>query len=173
MRFDAVFINGTVGAGKSAVADALGDSLIAEGVPHAVVDLDHIRRSWPRPESDPFNHELELENLGALATNFRSGGAQRFVLAGVIEDPAEIPRYESALGGAEMFVCRLTADPAVLRSRLARRHAGDPGGLGWHLRRVGELEEILRRAGSDHIVLDSSEATPSELAVEVRAAAGW
>jgi hypothetical protein len=45
--FDSIFVNGTVGSAKSAVADALGAHEQGAGHPHAVIDLDHIRRAWP------------------------------------------------------------------------------------------------------------------------------
>ncbi|MEW1948118.1 hypothetical protein AB0280_02630 [Pseudarthrobacter sp902506025] len=51
--------------------------------------------------------------------NYRAAGAKRFILAGVIESEAEIPRYVAALGSARMFVCRLVARPEVLESRCA------------------------------------------------------
>ncbi|WP_158866988.1 AAA family ATPase [Leifsonia sp. AG29] len=167
---DSVFINGTVGAGKSTLADALS---AAEPLPHAVIDLDEVRRLRPAPPADPFNHELELRNLSSLARNYRVAGAQRFIVAGVIEEPTEIARYVEALEATGMLVVRLTAEPEVLASRLRFRHRDDPGGLAWHLRRVGELSAILDGVVGHDLVLDSSVTAPADLARKVRAAAGW
>jgi len=167
---DCVFLNGTVGAGKSAVADALS---AAEPLTHAVVDLDEIRRLTPSPADDRFNRELELVNLRSLAVNYRAAGAQRFILAGVIEQRREVQRYVEALGSTGMLVCRLTARPDVLERRLRSRHRDDPSGLAWHLSRTGELAEILRLEALDDLVLDTSDRGAVEVAREVRAAAGW
>jgi chloramphenicol 3-O-phosphotransferase len=167
---DSIFLNGTVGAGKTTVAAALS---AIESRTHAVVDLDEIRRLSTSPASDRFNHELELQNLRCLAANYRQAGAERFILAGVIEERAEIARYIDALGTTGIFICRLVARPDVLSDRLERRHEDDPAGLIWHLGRVTELAQILDAAAFDDLVLDSSAAAPAELARTVRRAAGW
>lgn len=167
---DSIFVNGTVGVGKSTVADALS---AAERGSHAVIDLDAIRKLKPAPSSDRFNHELELLNLKSLAGNYRAAGARRFIIAGVIEDKAELPRYIDALGSDGLFVCRLVAPCDVLETRLRFRHREDPQGLIWHLDRVGTLTDILEAAGIDDLVLDSSDVPPVELAAAVRRAAGW
>lgn len=167
---DSIFVNGTVGVGKSTLADALS---AAERGRHAVIDLDAIRRLVPAPETDRFNHEPALLNLQNLTNNYRAAGATRFILAGVIESEAEIPRYVAALGSGRMFVCRLVARPEVLESRLRFRHRDDPEGLAWHLDRVNGLSKILEAAETDDLVLDSSDIPAVELAVAVRRAAGW
>ncbi len=163
-------MNGTVGSGKSTLIGALS---AVETVPHAVIDLDEIRRMSPAPTDDRFNHELELENLGSVVANYRRAGAQRFLIAGVIEDPAEVRRYVDALGSSGMFICRLVARPDILESRLRHRHAGDPDAVQWHLSRAGELAAILGDVALDDLVLDSSDLPAAELALTVRRAAGW
>lgn len=168
---DAVFLNGTVGSGKSTVATAL--STLEAGRDHAVVDLDEIRRLHPVPSADPFHHEIELENLASLASNYRAAGARSFILAGVVEERAEIVRYVDAVGSGGMLLCRLTASPQVLSRRLRARHADDPDALRWHLARAGELARVLEARAVDDLVLDSSEVTPTELAEAIRHAAGW
>ncbi len=170
LALDAIFINGTVGAGKTTVAHAIG---AMESGPHAVIDLDAIRTFGPSSEEDPFNHELELANLKSLSDNYRKAGATRFVLAGVIEDATDIPRYVSALGSRGLFLCRLTASENALSDRLARRHQAEPDELAWHLARAPQLTRILGEQALDDIVIDSSERSPADLAAEIRSAAGW
>ncbi|WP_159705623.1 hypothetical protein [Arthrobacter sp. 18067] len=167
---DSIFVNGTVGVGKSTLAVALSAT---ETVSHAVIDLDAIRRLSPAPSSDRFNHELELLNLQSLTDNYRVAGARRFIIAGVIETKAEIARYVDALSSEGMFFCRLVARSDVLESRLRFRHRSDSEGLLWHLNRVEELSNILEAADLDDLVLDSSDIPASELAKAVRRAAGW
>nr|WP_220093533.1 zeta toxin family protein [Flexivirga caeni] len=44
-----LLITGTVGAGKTTTAYAVGDLLRARELPHAVIDLDELHRLWPAP----------------------------------------------------------------------------------------------------------------------------
>jgi broad-specificity NMP kinase len=164
-------VNGTVGSGKTTLAYAV--SALETSTMHAVIDLDEIRRLRPAPATDRFTHEIELRNLRSVAANYRDAGAERFILAGVLEQSTEIGRYLEALGSDGMFLCRLTAAPDVLNERLARRHRGDPEGLAWHVDRAAELARILETNDLDDIVLDSSGGDPSRLAAELRSAVGW
>lgn len=79
---DSIFLNGTVGVGKTTLANDISN---VESNTYAVVDLDDVRRFGPVPRSDRFNHELELQNLSSLVKNNRRAGAERFVLTGVVE----------------------------------------------------------------------------------------
>ncbi|MFE4951361.1 AAA family ATPase [Leifsonia sp. NPDC056665] len=148
----AVFLNGTVGVGKTTVADAMSD---LEARPHAVVDLDEIRRFRPAAAGDPFNLGLQLANVAALVANFGAAGAQLVVVAGVIESREDAERFRRAVGGAATFV-RLTADATVIERRLRARHGDDPDGLAWHLARARELTAILDSAGIEGEVVDTS-----------------
>lgn len=157
-----VFVNGTVGVGKSTVAEAMS---AAEASPHAVLDLDAIRSFYPAPDGDPFNVGLELRNLAALAANYRAAGAQRLILAGVIERRDFLPRYEDAVGG-RLRVVRLVASPGVIAERLRARHSNDPAGLAWHLERAGQLSTILDALALGESV-EAGDATPSVVAARV------
>lgn len=48
----AVLINGTVGSGKTTVAEALAERLESERIPGAVIDLDWLRLAWPQPPGE-------------------------------------------------------------------------------------------------------------------------
>ena len=170
---DSVFLNGTVGVGKSTVAEALSTLEKKSGHHHAVIDLDHISRAWPPPKDDRFNHELEMANLRDLVVNYRRAGVEHFILAGVVEEASEIQRYEAALQSSGLLICRLEADAATLTRRLRLRHADNASELEWHLRRAGELEAILRAASIDHLVVDNSASTITKTASIVKDQAGW
>jgi len=94
----AVLITGTVGSGKTTTAWAVADLLRHDRVPHAVIDVDALRSAWPSPDGDPFHLELALANLRDVARHHRAAGADRLVLADVLEDPSVRARYEEALG---------------------------------------------------------------------------
>lgn len=169
---DAVLITGTVGAGKTSTAEAVGQLLIERNVPHAVIDLDQLRSAWPGPEGDPFNHAIEIANLTSVAANYRAAGAVRLILAGVLEQRSARADYERAVNGS-VRVVRLLARPDELRERLRRRHADDAHDLAWHLERAPELTAILDRAQVADAEIDTTGRPISDVALAVLAAAGW
>jgi len=171
----ALLLNGTVGVGKTSTAGELGALLREQGVPHAVVDVDELRRVWPSPPDDRFSERVALANLAAVSATYRAAGAQRLVLAGVVETADERARLEGALGVPVVLV-RLRADPAGLRERLRSRHAHDVDGgssLAWHLERCGELHTVLEEAAVDDAVVDVEGLGRRAVARAVCAAAGW
>ncbi|MCZ2402704.1 adenylyl-sulfate kinase [Paenarthrobacter sp. Z7-10] len=172
-HLQSVFLNGTVGSGKSATAEALHQLLIDDGISNAVIDLDELRRSWPVPAADRFNHELELRNLQAVAKNYREVGVRRFILAGVLEEPAEVGRYVAALSGGELTVVRLDPPITTIQDRLRNRHEAGSAELSWHLHRSVELNRILDAARLDTYVVPVGEGGPQDVAFSVRALLGW
>ncbi|WP_086665683.1 AAA family ATPase [Lentzea kentuckyensis] len=163
----ALLVTGPVGVGKTTVAEAVGDWLAAASVPHAVIDLDWLRFSRPSPADDPFNLELELRNLRAVARNYAEAGAHRLVLAGVLERRADRARYAEAIG-TKLTVCRLTADLSVIRKRLTARH--HESALQWHLNRAEELEKIFAEAWVEDFVVAADQPV-AEVAQDV--VTGW
>jgi adenylylsulfate kinase len=149
-----LFLNGTVGVGKTSVADAVGSLLTLDGVTNAVIDVDWLARVWPAPVDDRFNFRLALRNLEAMAANFDRAGVRMLVIAGVIENRAQLENYQRVLG-EDLWLCRLTVDAAEGIARLRRRHVDD-GELDWHLHRAGELHRILEASGLDDTVLDTT-----------------
>jgi chloramphenicol 3-O-phosphotransferase len=165
-------INGTVGVGKTAVAEAVGDLLADVGVCHAVLDLDWLRKSWPAPPGDRFNFGMLLRNLRSIAGNYLDAGATRLVLAGVIEEHEERKQLADAVG-VDLTVCRLRAELPVIHQRLAHRHDSEREALQWHLDRSGELDRILIRSAVDDFTIDTSADSVTDVAVSVIRAAGW
>ncbi len=165
-----IFLNGTVGVGKSTVLDHVADLWQEAEQPYAVFDLDHLRRTWPAPDGDPFNLALELAN-SALRSNDPAPSGRAVAVAGVLERAADRPAYEAALGG-RLVVVRLTARPEVVESRLRRRHDGPvaAASLAWHLDRARELAAILDAADLDDAVVDVSDLAPRDAARAVLSA---
>jgi hypothetical protein len=167
-----LLITGTVGVGKTTVAETVGWLLKERTVPHAVIDLDQIRLFWPHPEGDRFNLGIELRNLASLAANYRAAGAQRLVLAGVIERRSDLAAYERACGGS-VFVVRLLGAPLTVEQRLRTRHLDSPEELAWHLARRAELDSILDAAHVSDADIVIAERPPRAVAAEVLQLAGW
>ncbi len=80
---------------------------------------------------------LAMKNLAAVWINFQGAGAERLILADVVESRDDLERYRAAVPGAKMLVVGLQASLSALERRLAQREAGT--GLDRHLRRTVEL----------------------------------
>lgn len=170
----ALFVNGTTGVGKTSTLQALGAVLAEAGVPHALVDLDMIALAYPPPPGDPYNTKLILANLAAIVPNYRSAGADRIAIAGVLTAVDDRDRYASALGVPELTVCRLRARPDTVERRLRERHGRDaPWELGGFLEGYVRLDAELDRAGVDDVVLDVDDLSARDVARELAAAVGW
>ncbi|HWC22169.1 MAG TPA: hypothetical protein VG502_07725 [Flexivirga sp.] len=160
-----LLITGTVGAGKTTTAYAIGDLLRERNISHAVIDLDEFHRLWPPPEGDPFKQQVELANLRAVAANYRAAGATYLVLAGVVLH--DRTRYEKALG-EPVLLCRLRPQLDLVGARLIARH--EPGDeRDWHVRRAPELEKLLDAAATADLTIDVADETPAQVAARVLA----
>lgn len=171
-RARALLITGTVGVGKTTVAEAVSELLVQKRVPNAVIDLDGLRQAWPSPPGDPFNMRLALRNLADVSANYVDAGIARLVLAGVIEAPSDRRAYEAALD-MPLTIVRLRADLDVVRDRLVRRHGDNLPVLHWHLERAPELDAVLDSAAVDDCSVDAAAGTTHEIALEVCLAVGW
>jgi adenylylsulfate kinase len=168
----ALLVTGPVGVGKTTVAEAVGGLLAGAAIPHAVIDLDWLACCWPSAADDRFNLTMQLRNLRSVARNYLDAGADRLVLAGVVESRAGRERYAEAVG-VDLAVCRLSADLAVVRQRLVRRYAGgDDDSLRWHLRRSSELERILGLAGVEDFTV-AADRPVADVAKAVVTTTGW
>ncbi len=95
-----LLITGPVSVGKSSVLSEITELLEAADVPFAAVDLDALSWCYPSPPGDDrFRSGLTLRNLAALWTNFRAAGAERLVVARVIESRDELARYRKPSRG--------------------------------------------------------------------------
>ena len=169
---EALLLTGTVGVGKTSVAEAVGDLLRGAGVPHAVIDVDWLRAAWPPPPGDPFNRAIALRNLASVGAGYVAAGAVRLVLAGVVETRAEREGHAAALG-QPLTVCRLVTTPDVVRARLLRRHHEDDDARRWHLLRAGELDTILQASAVEDHRLDTAGLTVRDVAAAVLRKVGW
>ena len=168
----ALLITGTVGAGKTSVAEVVGDRLNEAEISNAVIDLDWLRRTWLSPQGDPFNVAMTLRNLRSVAGNYLDSGTERLVLAGVVENAAQRERFREALN-VPMVVCRLLVDLPVIHARLASRRENAETALRWHLNRAGELDAILDAARVEDFCVNAGAASLPEVAAEVIRLVGW
>jgi thymidylate kinase len=166
--YDAVWINGSVGAGKTTTADYVGEELEKRGIPGAVIDVDWLRRAWPSPRDDPFQFELALANIRAVSAQFRARGAQVIVAAGVVETTEQFDRCSRALESKRPLMVRLVLDADAALTRLRLRHSENASELEWHERRHPELAEILERVEfADELVLDNTSLPVTDIAATI------
>jgi hypothetical protein len=165
-----LLISGTVGVGKSTVAAEINDVLAEFGIPNAAIDLDALLWQWP--SSSKWNSDLMFENLAALWPNYRSHGVTHLVMARVLEDRRELVRYEEAIPGAMITVCRLTAPEAVRLERLGLRMPPGPS-RDWHLERTVELEGVLTSKPCEDFAVENGDRPVREVALDVLINAGW
>jgi len=165
----ALLLTGTVGVGKTTVAEEVAALLAARGEPHAWIDLDALRTGWPPPPGDRFGSAVMLRNLAAVSAVYRSAGHRSLVLAGVVETAADRDDVAGAVDGA-LTVVRLVADLDVVHGRLQDRHRREPDALAWHLHRASELSAIQEVAAVEDVVL---KADGDPAAVAARALDHW
>lgn len=162
-------ISGTVGAGKSTIVDEIHELLSRANVPHACVDADALSLSWPR--RGVFNQAAVFENVACIWENARRAGAQRFVLATVVETRDELRGIRDAIPGGELVLVQLTAPEEVRIARIRHREIGS--GLDWHLQRTGLLQNILEDAAIHDFTIANDERSAQAVALDVLTRAGW
>ncbi len=154
-------LTGPVGVGKSAVAAAVSELLDRAGMRHAMADLDYLRWHYPTPADDPFRIALGLRNLAAVWVNYRAAGAERLVLADVVESRLDLEGYREAVPDAAILVVRLTATLTTIGHRLTERETGDS--LDWYCRRAAELDALMERTRVEDLLVDT-EGKPAAIA---------
>jgi hypothetical protein len=114
-----LLITGPLGVGKSAVADEIFERFCAANVPIALIDLDHLGSCWPA--SGRWDRGLAYRNLTHVWRNYAEVGARRAIIARTIDSRDELRRFEDAIPGAQIVVCRLRARVSTLEARLRLR----------------------------------------------------
>ena len=117
---EGVLLTGVYGSGKSSVAAEIAYLLEQRGEPYAMLDLDYLSWAGDATSDRASEFGLMLENLAAVAANYRRAGIRLFVLAYFVRSPGEVREVREALG-LPLRVARLT----VRLPEIERRLAGD------------------------------------------------
>lgn len=158
-------VSGTVGAGKTALADEIAVLMNEQKIPHALIDLDWLCQLYPAPPEDRFRDDLMFRNLAAIWPHYRDIGVDYLILARVIEDPLEVQRYSQAIPEADIKVVRVTAPPDLIQQRLMQREVGSFYGRAWQ--RSQELTQALDSVDIESIVVANDGRPIREVALEV------
>jgi hypothetical protein len=169
MAVPVIVVTGTIGVGKSTIGTAMHEIMYERRMPHACVDIDWLRMSWP--ERGSWNSEVAIANLASTWKNFRDTGAERLVIVDVVEQRAHLERYRTVVPGAEIQVCRLIAPQATREQRITVREQG--ASREWHLARSMELDAILDAANVADFAVDNGDRPMLDVATEVLAKTRW
>jgi hypothetical protein len=168
----ALFVSGTIAAGKTTVAEAAAGLLTEAGVPHGLIDLDWLAQAYPAPPEDPFHNQLGFENLAAVWPHYAARDIRTLVVACVIESAGWRERCEAALPGVAVTVVRLVASRATRRARIEAREL-DPRWRDRFLSRTDELERILDHHDVADLRVANDGRPPRAVAAEMLGKAGW
>ena len=138
MSIPVLWLSGPPAVGKTAVAWEIYRRLERAGADPAYVDVDQLGMCNPAATDDPDRHTLKARNVAALRANFAASGARTLIVSGVVD--AERGPDVDTLGGPDIVVARLRADPDELRARLRRRR----GSFAQHEAAVEEAEALDR-----------------------------
>jgi gluconate kinase len=166
-----VLVTGTVGSGKTTVADEIAVLLHEQALPHALLDLDWLCQTYPAPEHDLYRDELMLKNLAAIWPNYRAEGVRYLVLARVIEDRKHLDRYREAIPEADIQIVRVIAPPDLIQKRLKAREVGSFYDTLWQ--RSQELTSMLEGSEVEDFTVSNDERPAREVATEVLTRLGW
>jgi aminoglycoside 6'-N-acetyltransferase len=161
----AVVLTGPPGAGKTVALTALTDALIEDELAHAAADVDEVAWGYPFPSL-----AQRCEHLRAWAGPHRRLGRDVLLVAEVIESPGHLDDVLAALGADDHLLVRLVAAPATLRARIVAREPEGWFGLEYLLGEIERLDAALAALDGVHLVLDSEQHAPAEIASRIRAA---
>ncbi len=162
-----LILTGSVGVGKSSVADAVSELLGERSIARAVIEMDYLRYAYPRPRDDPFHTALGVKNLGVVWKNYKAANISRLVIPHVVVSRKEVEDIETAIPGSEVLVIRLRARVETLHERLKEREKGNS--LTWNLNRAIELSEQLEESKIEDFVMDTDEKPVASIAQEILA----
>lgn len=165
-----LIISGSMGAGKTTVLGEASDLLTEVGIAHAAIDLDWL--AVMHPPQKAYGQALILKNLATIWPNYVAAGAERLLVARVVEKRSELQGYRDAIPGAEPIVCLLTASIDTMQQRLRPRESGMFRGKA--LARSEVLAAILETSNAEYFRVDNNEGRDiTEVAREVLSRAGW
>ncbi|MCC2320817.1 ATPase [Cellulomonas xiejunii] len=163
-----LLIGGRSGVGKSTVASAVHDLLVARDVPHAVVEGDVLDLAHPAP----WEHGVAAANLADVWRRYRALGHRRLVYTNTVS-VLEADALAAAVGDRPRVTSvLLTASDDTARERLGRREHG--ASYDAHVARSDAAAGRLEAAAADAVHrVATDDRSPAEIAAEVVALAGW
>jgi adenylylsulfate kinase-like enzyme len=167
-----VLLTGTIGAGKTTIAEAISERLHEEGERHALLDIDWLGQVYPpQVEADPFNDSLAVRNLAAIWPNFVEAGIRFAVVAATVLNEDQLEGVARAMPGCELTVVRVAARPETVAARIQVRDHGRL--LEDFLRRTDSVAEEIERAALESFSVTNEDRPPPELADDILQRLKW
>ena len=165
-----LIISGFMGTGKTTVLYEVSNLLEEADMAHAAIDLDCL--SSMHPARGQRTERLMFANLAAVWPVYSAAGAERLVVARVVDDRLDLQNYRDAVPGAEPVVCRLEASIETMHHRIRVR---EPGMMQAQIvARSAPLADLLRRTQAEDFTVDNEEGrSVTDVAREVLTRAGW
>jgi dephospho-CoA kinase len=163
----AVILIGSPGVGKSTTLTLLADTLEADGIANAVVEVESLARAFPYP---PLTQALAA--LPAIVELHRKAGHDLLLAAATPENQGELDALVDAFGEADVIVIRLTARSETAVARVTAREPPDWSGLPQLRNTARVLGARLDSLAHIDRVIATDDTEPAEVVAEVRAAAG-
>jgi len=152
------------GSGKSSVAAEITYLLEQRDQPYALLDLDYL--GWVGDHA--MGYRMMLQNLAAVAPNYRDAGIGTFVVAYFIRDLNALHSVREALG-VPLRVVRLSVSLQDIERRLARDVTS---GRGDDLRDAAASVAAGEGVGVEDIVINNDREVTT-VAHEVMSWLGW
>ena len=166
-----IVINGPIGAGKSAVAQALAGTFRQQGVAAAVIDLDvlYLMVDGNKPMASTSAWLRARRAAAALTDAFFSSGVDVVIVEGPFWNREERVLFVDRLtcGVRPRFVTLLVSYDEALRrvqGDLTRGISRDPAFLKWE---HANFQTTLEPLKSTDIIFDSSDQTPHQIATAI------
>ena len=165
---EGVLLTGVYGSGKSSVAAEIAYLLEQRVRLAPLLDLDYLSWAGDATSDRVSEFGLMLENLAAVAANYRRAGIRLFVLAYFVRSPGEVQGVQEALG-LPLRVARLT----VRLPEIERRLAGDvTSGRRDDLRAAAASIAAAEGTGVEDVVI-SNDRPIGVVAWDVMTFLGW
>jgi Adenylylsulphate kinase len=165
---EGVLVTGVYGSGKSSVAEQIAYLLEQRGERYALLDLDYLSWAGTGIGNRASELALMLQNLAAVAANYRRAGIRRFVLAYFVRSPYEVRAVRQALG-LPLRVVRLTTCLPEIERRLA---ADVTSGRRDDLAEAAASIAVGEGTGVEDVVI-SNDRPIQDVARDVVAFLGW
>ncbi len=160
----AVVISGASGSGKTATLTALADALAGAEIPFAAIDVDEVAWAYPFPDDAE-----RFEYLRGAWQAHRRAGRELVLVGEVVETREALRMLLAAVDAEDHLLVRLEASLPTLRGRITSREPADWFGLD-HLLGLAVLSAAFTGLDGTHLVLNSEELSPAEVAERIRSA---
>jgi adenylylsulfate kinase-like enzyme len=117
---EVLVLDGSPGAGKSTLANAISEMLRQMGVAHAVIDVDELGRIFPELDSS-----LAWANLRAIWPNYAAVSNLRVILPVCIDSKPDLEELRNAIPSKEFTICELVANESTLKDRVTMREPNE------------------------------------------------